>query len=1153
MDLLKSKITFILLFFVQLSFSQLSNFTLTVTKTNETCTANGTLTFNVSNTTSGSTIIYSIYRLPNVTSPISIQSSNTLSGLIEGTYRIIATQSLGSDSGTQQQDVIIQNFVIPLTYQVNSSRETCGNDGRITIIVQSGIPVNYEIFEGPMIRPLQASNVFNNLTAGTYQIRVFDNCGEGIVQTYVLQNSNTEINFDLFSPSLASCNTVLIGASLESELEFPNGIVKYPLQVVTTLFPPSGASITYTQTINNGTSFSQIVPLYANQNYSYTFTITDGCGTVYSLNGQIPNLSITATYQLLPQGCLYKQISFFNVAQVTLVSAPSGFTTSLPQNYTSQIVNNSLTLLGLVGGTYVFNTVDICGNALTFTVEVVISEVSPPFTFLYNVNCVRGSFIINGILQLILTSAPTTYNVTLPFDYTSLINSANYITFENVPVGTYIFNALDLCNQPQTIVVTITPVSETPVYSVAEGCQDGFGSLKIKGQFTSLSMIAAPANYGAVLPLNLMSNLISNNTILVLDMLPPGNYVFQSVNSCNITSTTNITILGHQDSSNISVTPNCGSFNLSINNTSNSNIVTTTYWLQKLDTVTNTWVHPLTGISYTAGTIPNNVNSVQLTNNSTNFNLTYQGHFRVLKVFESYQTGNPDFTDCFKTLYEFDYNSLPQIIDVYSISCGNTFEAVVLAEGFAPLQYRITTKNGLPFLIENGNSNIFTGLTSATYNFQVQDACGNVLNSLFEILNPNPLEITANTINCDGENLSMTVPNFSFFQYQWWKDNNTSNILSTTNSLSFTSFNAATNNGTYHVRITYSGNQNSCLNQVLSYTIQLSNVLPNAGNGTSNSYCGQQGNIDLFSLLQGTFDTNGTWNEITSSGTLTNAIWNTTNVPFGSYQFRYQVLGNCNTTDEAIVNITIKEIPQIPTASADSIICESKNLQLYATNVSNATYTWFGPNGFTSTEQNPIINNITPSINGTYTVFSTSNNCQSGNSSVDIIVNSLPQFELSQACVGDEYVVTATPFENSFDTLTANYSWSGPNGFASTINPIVITQGDAGLYNLTVTDVNGCDFSKSIDVMRTICFIPNVITPNNDTTNDNFNLTGFEVNNIQIYNRWGRKVYEKDNYTNQWYGQNNNGELLPDSTYFYILTFKTGENKVGWIFVSRQN
>jgi gliding motility-associated-like protein len=105
------------------------------------------------------------------------------------------------------------------------------------------------------------------------------------------------------------------------------------------------------------------------------------------------------------------------------------------------------------------------------------------------------------------------------------------------------------------------------------------------------------------------------------------------------------------------------------------------------------------------------------------------------------------------------------------------------------------------------------------------------------------------------------------------------------------------------------------------------------------------------------------------------------------------------------------------------------------------------------------------------------------------------------------------------------------------------------LYGLIVTLLNGCSSTKTIDVTKTLCYISNAITPNNDGFNDNFNLSGFEVETMEVYNRWGKVVYRKDNYINEWYGQNMKGEKLPDSTYYYVLDLKNGEQKTGWVLV----
>lgn len=1142
-----------LLFITHLAQAQLSNFTLTLTKTDETCTANGTLTFSVANTTSGATMLYSVFLLPNTTTPISVQSGTTISGLVAGNYSVVATQSLGNQSGTQQQVITIDNLIHPLVYQLSGINETCGNDGSITVSVTSGTAVNYEIISGPMIRSLQTSNVFTGLTAGVYQIRVFDNCGQGFVRTHTLFRSDTALNVILSPPSIATCTTANIGFNFSPVL--PSGIIKYPIQVVATVTPPSGPSTTSSQTLLNGSGISMQISYTPNQVYTYSFVITDGCGRVYNLSGTVQLApSGGSGYSIASQDCVFQLINFSNVASLIMTSAPAGYVGTLPQSFTALISNFSVAVHNLVPGTYVFTATDRCGNQQTITVVVPPNQNSanPPFSSIANQTCTDATVFIYEITQLIMSSAPAAYTVdTLPHNYSNIINGANYAAFVHLPIGTYVFNVVDRCGNPQVVTVVITPQAIAPTVSILEGCDDGFGSLQVSGDLATISLLSAPAAYSGQVPANLTGSVFSNGTRLILGSLPPGNYVFQSTNSCNGSFTNTVTIAGYQQNTSVTLTANCGSFNLNLNHTSN-NSSNATYWLQKYDPVNNVWGHPLTNSVYTDGFVPTTTNSYQLTNNVTVFNLAFTGHFRILKVFRTYSSTSTTPINCFKSIYEFDFSDAPRIVDVFSISCGASYEVIVSALGNSALTYRIITKDGQPFLVNNGSSSLFSGLSPGIYVFEVEDTCHNSVNSQFQVSSPNPIAITSSPILCDGDNAFLTVPNFSFLNYQWWKDGSPSTILSTTNSLSFPSFNSTLNNGLYYVKVTYAGNPNSCLNQVLSYEINISTTTPHAGNDNNFSYCGRQGTINMATLLTGNFDALGTWSEITTSGTLTNNLWDTSAVPFGMYQFKYSVTGSCNSADEALITVTIKAIPQIPTASAGPIICETEDLNLFAGTVANGTYNWSGPNGFISTDQNPVIHSISVSNNGTYTVNASENGCLSGNSTVEVLVNPKPDFDLIQDCVGKDYQVWFVKLnESSFDASNSTFSWSGPNGFTGNQSPITITGGDLGIYTLDITNQYGCQTTKDIEVTRNTCFIPNVITPNNDSANESLNLIGFGVAKLEIYNRWGRKVYEKNDYIDEWHGQNMSGGLLPDATYYYIIKLLTTEIKTGWIFLSR--
>jgi hypothetical protein len=101
------------------------------------------------------------------------------------------------------------------------------------------------------------------------------------------------------------------------------------------------------------------------------------------------------------------------------------------------------------------------------------------------------------------------------------------------------------------------------------------------------------------------------------------------------------------------------------------------------------------------------------------------------------------------------------------------------------------------------------------------------------------------------------------------------------------------------------------------------------------------------------------------------------------------------------------------------------------------------------------------------------------------------------------------------------------------------------LFVYEICNVNcpeSCDTAQvSIKVAGTEeaggCWVPNIMTPNNDGFNDEFIipcLDQYPDNELRVYNRRGDRVYYSRAYDNSWEGTFN-GELLPAGTYFYIL------------------
>ena len=119
------------------------------------------------------------------------------------------------------------------------------------------------------------------------------------------------------------------------------------------------------------------------------------------------------------------------------------------------------------------------------------------------------------------------------------------------------------------------------------------------------------------------------------------------------------------------------------------------------------------------------------------------------------------------------------------------------------------------------------------------------------------------------------------------------------------------------------------------------------------------------------------------------------------------------------------------------------------------------------------------------------------------------------------------------------FDWS--NG-ATTEDLAFIT---AGTYSVIVTDVNGCSTMDSITLTQPMILeMPNAYSPNGDGFNDFFIVHGIESypNNVfTVINRWGNEVYTKEDYANEWNGNNNNGGQVPDGTYFVILDINEGD------------
>ncbi len=141
-----------------------------------------------------------------------------------------------------------------------------------------------------------------------------------------------------------------------------------------------------------------------------------------------------------------------------------------------------------------------------------------------------------------------------------------------------------------------------------------------------------------------------------------------------------------------------------------------------------------------------------------------------------------------------------------------------------------------------------------------------------------------------------------------------------------------------------------------------------------------------------------------------------------------------------------------------------------------------------------------------------------------------------------------------------DFSWSPAESLScdDCPNPMA-TPTRTTTYTLTVSDDNGCIKEASVIVYLSTTrrvFAPNIFSPNGDGLNDLYTIftstDALSVNKLNIYDRWGEKVYESptdfvpgDEFNHGWDGRYH-GQNAPNGVYVYTIeiTFIDGKTEV---------
>lgn len=259
-------------------------------------------------------------------------------------------------------------------------------------------------------------------------------------------------------------------------------------------------------------------------------------------------------------------------------------------------------------------------------------------------------------------------------------------------------------------------------------------------------------------------------------------------------------------------------------------------------------------------------------------------------------------------------------------------------------------------------------------------------------------------------------------------------------------------------------------------------------------------------------------------------------------------IGQCATA----VQMTIEVNPiQIPTfAQIPSLCYQDIAPALPTTDINGILGTW----------QPAVVSNT---ASGNYVFTPTIGQCANTNFQMPITVFDDFDFEIKATCVGNNFVLQVVPLANSFDVNQANFNWENSSNVSVGTNSATfdVTQYFSSntilpafplSFAADVTLTNGCTISHDVSLTSIYCSIQAGISPNDDGKNEFFDLQLLNVKKLEIFNRYGTKVYSKANYINEWVGQCDDGGILPDGVYYYVIDFESGrETKVGWIYLTK--
>jgi gliding motility-associated-like protein len=272
----------------------------------------------------------------------------------------------------------------------------------------------------------------------------------------------------------------------------------------------------------------------------------------------------------------------------------------------------------------------------------------------------------------------------------------------------------------------------------------------------------------------------------------------------------------------------------------------------------------------------------------------------------------------------------------------------------------------------------------------------------------------------------------------------------------------------------------------------------------------------------------------------------TTTALSGNYYLTMTDANNCSASTN--VNVVVNPLP-VPVISSNNRIgcaplCVNFNVST-ATQVNSATWTLGNGSAGSGSTVSACYN-----AQGVHTVNASvtdGNGCfNSATYTVQVTPQPVADFNFSplKPIINQDADVTFTDASHGTNITSWNWYFANTAAFQSAEQNTHFLFQDPGTYvvALVVKNEFGCTDTilKPITVSEDFgIYVPNAFTPNGDGINDTFQPKGFGIEKyeMQIYDRWGEKVFETTEFEKGWDGNYiSRGELISkDDTYTWRI------------------